>query len=256
MQLSFVLELTKRDFSERFAGSVLGAIWNFIWPLVQLFIYIIIFGKFMGGRLPGNSEVYAYGVYVASGLIPWTSFSNTIARTSKVFLDKKHIISKVNVSLPSLPIFINLSETITFCITLLFLFIVVAITGPEIEPRMLVLLPFIYYVQQVFALALGTLAGIFTVFLRDLGEVVGIALQLWFWFTPIVYISGILPELAQKLLICNPAYILIQSYHQIFVFHDFLPYTKLILLSVMAHCLLALAYFSLRFLEKDVRDFL
>jgi lipopolysaccharide transport system permease protein len=254
--VSFIWELTKRDFSERFAGSVLGAVWNFIWPLVQLFIYIIIFGKFMGGRLPGNSEVYAYGIYVASGLIPWTSFSNSIARSSRVFLDKKQIISKVRVSLPSMPVFINLSETITFVITLIFLFLVILITGPNLEPRLLIMLPFIYFLQQLFALALGTLAGIFTVFVRDLGEVVGITLQLWFWFTPIVYISDILPSLAQKMLVFNPAFILIESYHQIFVFHDYLPYTKLMILAVITHGLLALAYFCIRFLEKDVRDFL
>jgi lipopolysaccharide transport system permease protein len=118
------------------------------------------------------------------------------------------------------------------------------------------MLPFIYYLQQLFALGLGTLAAIFTVFLRDLGEVVGIALQLWFWFTPIVYISDILPRFAQELLVFNPAYVLIQSYHQIFVFHEFLPVNRLIVLCCLAHGLLFLAYFCLRTLEKDVRDFL
>ncbi len=254
--ISFIWELTKRDFSERFAGSILGSIWNFIWPLVQLFIYVIIFGKFMGGRLPGNSEVYAYGIYVASGLIPWSSFSNAVGRSSKVFLDKKGIISKVQVSLPSMPVFINLSETITFVITLSFLFIVLAVTGPRPDFHLLLMLPFVYYLQQLFALALGTLAAIFTVFLRDLGEVVGIVLQLWFWFTPIVYISDILPGFAQKALLFNPAFPFIESYHQIFVFHQYIPVKKLLVLCLLTHALLFLAYYCLRTLEKDVRDFL
>ena len=54
LNTSSLWDLTKRDFSERFAGSVLGAIWALIWPLVNLTIYIVIFGRFMGARLPGT----------------------------------------------------------------------------------------------------------------------------------------------------------------------------------------------------------
>lgn len=60
--LKLALALCRQDIQERFAGSLLGALWVFIWPLVQLFIYIIIFGKMMGGRLGGESQMYSYGV--------------------------------------------------------------------------------------------------------------------------------------------------------------------------------------------------
>jgi lipopolysaccharide transport system permease protein len=210
----------------------------------------------MGGRLPGNSNMNAYGIYVAAGLIPWISFGNSIARSSRIFIEKKDIISKVHVSLISLPIFITLSETIIYIITLSFLFLVISFTGTELDPQFLLFLPFIYLIQQIFALGLGILAGVFTVFVRDLGEVVGIILQLWFWFTPIVYISDIIPELAQKMLKFNPAFIFIDAYHQIFVFQEYIPVKKLLILCLVAHAVLALAYYCLKNLEKDVRDFL
>lgn len=256
IQFGFVWELTIRDFTEKFAGSVLGSLWNFVWPLVQLFIYIVIFGKFMGGRLPGNSEVYSYGIYVAAGLIPWTSFTNTISRSSRVFLDKKHIISKVRVSLPSLPLFICLSEVITFCITMSFLFAVVLITGPKLSAPFVLMLFFLYYLQQILALGLGMFCAVFTIFVRDFNEIVNIVLQLAFWFTPIVYIPAILPDLARKLLVLNPAYPFIESYHQIFVFHESLPIGALMVLAVLAHAIFFGAYLMLHFLEKDIRDFL
>ena len=44
------MEITKRDFAERFAGSVLGSLWAIILPMVNLFIYIVIFGQLMGDR--------------------------------------------------------------------------------------------------------------------------------------------------------------------------------------------------------------
>ena len=255
LSASLIWDLTKRDFSERFAGSALGSTWAFIWPLVNLFIYIVIFGKIMGGRLPGSSDIYSYSIYLSVGLIPWTSFANSITRSSSIFLDKKNIISKIDISLPSLLLFINLSEAITFAISSIFLFGFLLATGYEFSTKLL-LFPFLFYLQQVLAFGLGLLSATFIVFLRDLKEVVGITLQLWFWFTPIVYVTDILPDLVKKVLIFNPAYTIIESYHRIFVYNDFPSVNSLIILIVITHIILFSSYAIFRFLEKDVRDFL
>jgi len=253
--LSYIFELTKRDFSERFAGSILGSFWALIWPLVNLFIYIIIFGRLMGGRLPGSSDMYAYGVYLAVGLIPWVSFSNSISRSASVFLDKKHIITKVNTSLPSLLVSINLSEIITFLISMAILFSFLSLQHYTFRSALL-LVPCIYYLQQVLAFSLGLLAASITVFIRDVKEITGVILQLWFWFTPIVYLPGILPDCVRKLLIFNPAFILIESYQRIFVYNDYPAFHSLLILSIITHIILLFSYMIFRALEKDIRDFL
>lgn len=255
MNIALIWQLTKRDFSERFAGSVLGSTWAMIWPLVSLFIYIVIFGRIMGGRLPGNSAIYAYGVYAASGLIPWVAFSTTVARSSSLFVDKRNIISKINISLPSLLLYVNLSETITFLISLILLFLFLFLGENRISERIL-LLPFIFYLQQLFAFGLGLLAATLNVFVRDLKEVVGIVLQLWFWFTPIVYVQDILPDLVKKIIVFNPAYVLIESYHRIFIFQEPIPLRGLLLMTLLTHGLVFFSYFTFRRLQKDLRDFL
>ena len=226
-----------------------------IWPLVSLFIYIVIFGRIMGGRLPGNSAIYAYGVYAASGLIPWVAFSTTVARSSSLFVDKRNIISKINISLPSLLLYVNLSETITFLISLILLFLFLFLGENRISERIL-LLPFIFYLQQLFAFGLGLLAATLNVFVRDLKEVVGIVLQLWFWFTPIVYVQDILPDLVKKIIVFNPAYVLIESYHRIFIFQEPIPLRGLLLMTLLTHGLVFFSYFTFRRLQKDLRDFL
>lgn len=255
MNIALIWQLTKRDFSERFAGSVLGSTWAMIWPLVSLFIYIVIFGRIMGGRLPGNSAIYAYGVYAASGLIPWVAFSTTVARSSSLFVDKRNIISKINISLPSLLLYVNLSETITFLISLVLLFLFLFLGENRISERIL-LLPFIFYLQQLFAFGLGLLAATLNVFVRDLKEVVGIVLQLWFWFTPIVYVQDILPDLVKNIIVFNPAYVLIESYHRIFIFQEPIPLKGLLLMTLLTHGLVFFSYFTFRRLQKDLRDFL
>ncbi|MEI6842243.1 MAG: ABC transporter permease, partial [Methanomicrobiales archaeon] len=199
MNFSLIIELAKRDFTERYSGSALGFIWSFIYPLINILIYMIIFGSLMGARLPGMSSIWGYGVYLIAGLVPWTAFANTVTRSSTVFLDKKNIIAKIHVDLPTLPLFIVLSESVTFVVTLAIFLVILLITGVSLSWYLL-LIPLIYLIQQVFAYALGFFLAMFVVFLRDLEEVVAIGFQIWFWFTPIVYVFEILPATAQKVL--------------------------------------------------------
>ena len=255
MNFSLVIELTKRDFIERYSGSSLGFAWSFIYPLINILIYMIIFGSLMGARLPGTSSVWGYGVYLIAGLIPWTAFTNTVTRASTVFLDKKNIISKIRVDLPTLPLFIVLSETITFCVTFVIFLCILLITGYVFTP-LLLFIPVIYLIQQVFAYALGFFLAMFVVFLRDLKEVVAIVFQVWFWFTPIVYVFDIVPSIAQQVLIWNPMLAVVSGYHDIFVYQRMPSFFYLSLVLIGSIALIVLDYVIFKKLEKDIRDFI
>jgi lipopolysaccharide transport system permease protein len=251
-----LIELTKRDFTERYSGSVLGVFWTFIWPLVNIFVYTVIFSQVMGARLQGvSSTTYGYGIYLIAGILPWTAFANTVSRSATIFVDKKTIISKIKVSLPSLPLYIVMSESITFLITLFIYMVFLVITGTPLR-KTLIFLPVIYLIQQVFAFSLGFLISIFHVFIRDLKEITGIVLQIWFWFTPIVYVYDILPAFAKKLLVFNPAFLFINSYQNIFALNQVPDFIHLIQLTILSHVVLFTGYVIFKKLEKDIRDFL
>jgi lipopolysaccharide transport system permease protein len=209
----------------------------------------------MGARLPGMSSVWGYGIYLISGLVPWTAFANTVTRSSTVFLDKKNIIAKIHLDLPTLPLFIVLSETITFIVTLVLFLGILIISRYSFSPY-LVFIPVIYFIQQVFAYALGFFLAMIVVFLRDLKEVVTIGFQIWFWFTPIVYVFEILPSLAQQILFWNPALAFISAYHDIFISQKMPSFLYLSLVLLMSIVLIVLDYMIFRKLEKDIRDFI
>jgi lipopolysaccharide transport system permease protein len=252
---SLIIELVKRDFTERFAGSILGSAWAVIFPVVNLAIYIVVFGKIMGSRLEGESYLYAYSVYLTVGLLPWTAFANTLARSTSVFIDTKHLISKMQISLPSLLVYIALSETITFAVTLAFFLLF--LLGTEFQFSMkLFLLPVLFYLQQVFAFGLGLFAATMNVFIKDFKQAVSVLLQVWFWLTPIVYLKEILPVFFKKLLLYNPMYVIIDTYQTIFISQHEIHYFALAIMAVLFHGIITGAYMIFRALEKDVRDFL
>ncbi|MGA2933651.1 MAG: ABC transporter permease [Methanomicrobiales archaeon] len=255
VNFSLIVELAKRDFIERYSGSALGFMWSFIYPLINILIYMVIFGTLMGARLPGMTSVWGYGVYLIAGLVPWTAFVNTVQRSSTVYLDKKNIITKIHVDLPTLPLFIVLSESITFFVTLGIFLGILLVTGFSFSPY-LALVPVVYIIQQLFAYALGFFLGMLVVFLRDLKEVVTIGMQIWFWFTPIVYVFSILPVVAQQVLIWNPALAFISAYHDMFVFQRMPSFFYLSLVTGISVLLVLFDYFLFRKLEKDIRDFI
>jgi lipopolysaccharide transport system permease protein len=255
VNFSLIIELAKRDFTERYSGSGLGFIWSFIYPLINILIYMVIFGNLMGARLPGTSSIWGYGIYLVSGLVPWTAFANTVTRASTVFIDKKNIIAKIHVDLPTLPVYIVLSESITFVVTLVIFIILLILTGFQFTPYLL-LIPVIYLIQQLFAYSLGFFFAMFVVFLRDLKEVVTIGLQIWFWFTPIVYVFEILPQWAQNILIWNPMLAVVSAYHDIFVYLKMPSFYYLTLVLILSIGLIAADYLIFKKLEKDIRDFI
>jgi lipopolysaccharide transport system permease protein len=216
---------------------------------------MIIFGSLMSARLPGMSSIWGYGVYLIAGLVPWTAFANTVTRASTVFLDKKNIIAKIHVDLPALPLFIVISESVTFVVTLAIFLVILLITGIPLS-WYLVLIPLLYLIQQVFAYALGFFLGMLVVFLRDLKEVVAIGFQIWFWFTPIVYVFDILPKFAQQILILNPMLSVISAYHDIFVYQRMPSFFYLSLVLIMSVVLIVVDYVIFKKLEKDIRDFI
>ncbi|OUS13752.1 ABC transporter permease [Gammaproteobacteria bacterium 53_120_T64] len=258
MNINLLVEFTKRDFSERYSGSILGVGWGFVSPLVNILIYTLIFSQIMNARLPGSVEglgSYSYSVYLVSGLIPWLAFSNTILRSSTVYLDKKHIISKVNLSLFRLPLFIVLSETITFLITMAIFLVFLLIVDGKFSSAMLIL-PFVYAVQQIFAFAVGFLLAQLVVFIRDLKELTGIIIQLWFWFTPIVYVITIIPDSLSRLMVYNPVFQITHVWQSVFVYQTIPDMSGIIVIAIVAHLILLLAFMMYKGLEKDIRDFL
>ena len=258
MNLNLLAEFTKRDFTERYSGSILGVGWSFISPLVNIIIYTLIFSQLMNARLPGatgESGGYSYSIYLISGLIPWLAFSNTVSRISTIYLDKRHIISKINISLFRMPLSIVLSESITFLITLVIFVGFLIITGQKLSTAMLIL-PFVYVVQQVLAFAIGFILAQLVVFIRDLKEFTAILMQLWFWFTPIVYVVSIVPSSLSEIIVYNPAYQIINIWQQVFVYHTIPDMTGILVVTITAHILMFAAFLMYRVLEKDIRDFL
>lgn len=248
-----VWQLARKDLLDRYAGSMLGGLWAFIQPLLNMLVFILVFSQIMRARLPEATGSHSYSIYLIAGLLGWIAFSSTLARATTMFLDQAALIGKVRVGLEVFPLAILVSDSVIYVISFGLFFMFLLLVRHPIGGWILVL-PLVFVLQQAFAAGLGLVLGTLSVFLRDIKEGVGVALQLWFWLTPIVYVANILPERAAALLWLNPMFPVIDAYHRIVLFDRAPNLSGLAMLAAGAGLLLFAGLWLLGRLERDIRD--
>lgn len=211
---SFVASMVRREFQARYMGSALGTVWSVLNPLAMIFIYTVIFGQVMRAKLPGVDDGTSYGIFLCAGLLPWNLFVETLQRCTSVFVDQGNLLKKMAFPRTSLPLIVLLSALVNFAIIFALLLVVLLVLGRFPGWSLLGFLPLLA-VQQAIAIGFGVALGVFNVFFRDAGHVVGILLQFWFWFTPIVYPLAIVGDRLQLLLALNPMTALVAGYQGI-----------------------------------------
>ncbi|HKW80598.1 MAG TPA: ABC transporter permease [Casimicrobiaceae bacterium] len=215
----FILSSIRTEFRARFARSKLGGLWMIIHPLAQAAIFALVLAEVMGTRLPvaAAGGRFAYAMYLLSGMLAWSLFSEIVTRCLTVFIDNGNLLKKMLFPRINLPLIIAGSALINNLLLLLAILLVFALVGHFPGPR-LAWLPLLVLVTLLLALGVGLLLGVFNVFVRDVGQVVPIALQLGFWFTPIVYTPDIVPKDLRALVELNPMTPIVQGFQNIMVF--------------------------------------
>lgn len=243
----FVLGSVKREFQTRYRNSLLGATWTILNPLSMIVVYTVIFSQLMRARLPGVDNSLAYGIYLCAGILAWGFFAEVIGRSQSVFLEHANLIKKLAFPRICLPLIVVLNAGVNFAIIFALFLGFLLVTDNFPGWALLGIVP-VLLVQTAFSIGLGIILGVLNVFFRDVGQFVGIFLQFWFWFTPIVYPLSILPEGIQPLIDLNPMAPLIAAYQGIFVYgqwpdwHALWPNTLL----AAALCLLGMRLFRKR----------
>lgn len=212
----FILGSVKREFQARYRNSLLGAAWTVLNPLAMIVVYTVIFSQVMHAKLPGVGHGFAYSIYLCSGILTWGLFAEIVGRGQNIFLDNANLLKKISFPRMTLPIIAVLNAVLNFAIIFGLFLAFLLLTGYWPGWTVLSVLP-ILVIELCFAIGLGMVLGVLNVFFRDVGQFFGIFVQFWFWMTPVVYPSSILPDRVKPLMAINPMYPLINAYQTIFV---------------------------------------
>ena len=237
----------KKEIRGRYKNSILGVMWSFLNPLLQLAVYAVIFGALLAG---GDST---YHIYICVALIPWTYFTTTVSQAAFTIIGNADIIKKVYFPREILPISVVTSGAVNFMISTIIILAFVLFSGMGITKYVL-LYPFILLIQYILLLGTSFIVSSITVYVRDLEHIIGIILMVAFYGTPIVYKIEQLPENLQVIMQLNPMTHLINAYRDIF-YNQTMPDIK-ILLSLLGGSILltVIGYFIFKKLQKGFAE--
>lgn len=248
--------ISERDLRARYTGSVLGPLWLVLQPLSMILIYTLVFSQVMHARLPGEqTSPFAYSQFICAGLITWALFVEVTSRTKGVFLEHANLIKKVQFPKVVLlvPVVVVASFNFLVLTALFFVFLLLV----DAWPGWVVLwaLPSLAALVLL-ALAVGLLAGVLHVFVRDVGQTVDIGLNLLFWATPIVYPITILSDWMRELVYWNPIVRPITNLQQIFLTGTVPTLGSLTYTVSVAAVIGVLAVFAYKRLYGELLDYL
>ena len=200
---SYIIGSVVRDFNLRYKGSVLGAALVFLVPAFQISLYVLVFGNLLKGRLPGNTTVYGYSIYLCAGILFWNLFTELLQRSQSLYLDNANLLKKAAFPSSALSVVNFATSSINLFLALAILLVFLALTAALPGWQIIGLVP-VWLIVAALALALGQCVAILQVFFRDFGALTTMGLQALFWGTPIVYPLGILPTWLLPWLQLNP----------------------------------------------------
>lgn len=237
----------KKEIRGRYKNSILGVIWSFLNPLLQLAVYAVIFGALLAG---GDQT---YHIYICVALIPWTYFTTTITQAAFTIIGNADIIKKVYFPREILPISVVTSGAVNFMISTIIILGFVLFAGLGIS-KYIILYPVILLIQYILLLGISFIVSAITVYVRDLEHIIGVILMAAFYGIPIVYKIEQLPANLQVIMQLNPMTHLINAYRDIFYYQQMPNFKILGIVLLLGLVLTVGGYFIFKKLQKGFAE--
>lgn len=201
-----IFQFTKREIEGRYKGSYLGLLWSFITPLIMLLVYTFVFGIVFKARWPherGGDSLAEFALVMFAGLMPFLAFAEPVGRAAGIITNVPNFVKKVVFPLQILPVavvgaalyHVGIGLFITICASLL-------VHGSL--PWTCILAPLSLLPLVLLGLGVTWLIASLGVYLRDVGYIVGVVLQVLNFATPIFYPLTAIPEPYRAWMILNP----------------------------------------------------
>jgi lipopolysaccharide transport system permease protein len=249
----FIITSIRGELKARIARSYIGAGWFILQPMAQALIFAMVLSEVLGARLPHVDNKSAYAIYVLSGMAAWSFFSEIVNRSLTIFVDYSSSIKKIAFPRLCLP-FIVLGSALVNHVMVLVASMILFATFGHYPGWAWFSLPLGVAVIAAFAFGIGIIAGVFNVFSRDVGQVVSIILQIWFWLTPIAYPPGTLPAQFTWISSVNPLVPIIAIYQRALLTYEWPDLGSLIVPLFVAVGLVVFAAVLFRRASPDLVD--
>jgi len=209
-----IRSMARRDILARYRGSFGDVFWTILNPLLLMTTYFFVFGVVLRTRFGADRSSTGFALYFLAGMLPWLAFAEPLGRAPHVILEHRNFVKKLIFPLDTLPV----NQVLAGLVTEVFaagVFVAALLIIRGAIPVSVLWLPALLVPQLLFTLGACWFVAALGVFLRDLGQIMGFLLTLWFFVTPICYPEASLPAGSLAILGKNPIFVLVRGYRAI-----------------------------------------
>jgi ABC-type polysaccharide/polyol phosphate export permease len=201
-----VMMLARKDFFVRFRRTSFGLVWSVGLPLVQAAVLAFVFTRVVRIQVG-----YNYGVFVFSGILPWTFFSTTLGSASTSIVDGQGLATKIYFPRALLPL-VSVGTSLYGFVPGVFVLIgMAAVLGPGVGLHVWLILP-ATILMVALAVAFSLVFAALHVYFRDMRYILQAATFAWFYGSPILYPFDRVPDNLRPFIEANPATGMIQVF--------------------------------------------
>jgi lipopolysaccharide transport system permease protein len=217
-----VLQLAKREVIGRYKGSFLGLGWSFFNPLLMLAVYTLVFGVVFKARWglaqPGVQESkLMFASVIFAGLIVHSLLADVLTRSPGLILSNSNYVTRVVFPLEVLSLVALLSAGFHALISLLVLLVAIVFLNGGLSWTV-VMLPLIIAPFMLGILGVSWILASLGVYLRDVGQSIGLIVTLLMFLSPIFYPTNSVPEQFRWLLSLNPLTLVVEQVREVLIF--------------------------------------
>ena len=217
---NFFRQLVSRAIRTDYLENLTGFAWLVIQPLLLLAVYSFVFTTIFKARVPDSGGI-GFVPYLAIAFWPWTAFSESVLRASNSVSANAALIGKVAIPSEMIPLSTVTATIVMHMAGYLAVLLVIQLLGtPVFWPGLLLALPLLFLLF-LFAAGLALLISALQVFIRDVAQILPPLMTFWFFTTPILYSSSVLPEKFAVAMKFNPMTWYVERLRDFLLYRDF-----------------------------------
>lgn len=213
-----ILQMAQREVAGRYKGSFMGLLWSFLTPLFMLAVYTFVFSVVFKARWTTSADEGKgdFAILLFAGMIVHGLFAEVLNRAPGLILANVNYVKKVVFPLEILPVISMCTALFHSGVSLLVLICAIIFVSGQFHLTMLlvplVVLPYIFFVQ-----GLAWLLASLGVYLRDVGQTIGLITMIMLFMSPVFFPISSLPVEMRPLMEANPLTFIIEQVREVLI---------------------------------------
>ena len=213
-----IFQMIRRDVLGRYKGSIMGLLWSFLNPIFMLAVYTFVFSVVFKARwgIEGNDSKSQFAIILFVGMIVHSLFAEVLNRAPTLILSNINYVKKVIFPLEILPV-ITMGASLFHSMISLAVLMIAFIMFNHFLHWTAIFIPLVFLPLVIFTLGCAWILASLGVFLRDVGQTIGIIMTIMMFLSPVFFPVSSLPEAYRPLILANPLTFIIEQSREVLI---------------------------------------